>query len=377
MSLQDVYCQDRAIGILQRGLAAGKSAHAYIFAGPEGVGKYTTAREWARLLLCRSPKSEQRGTAGPFADSCGVCESCTLLDADSHSDYAHIYKELREFTRDGKDKKAPIDLPIDVIREFLIEQVALRPSLSARKIYVVSEAEKLNASSQNALLKVLEEPPGYCTIILLCTRLEKLLATIKSRCQIVRFGPVDVQRIVCHLAGMGLSPEPAEFFARLAQGSLGLACQWARLELAGVGLFEIKKNVVTALARLEMIDALDLAEQLVADAKRIASGWADLDKGTSKSDLNRRAQKTVIQILICALHDAMTLSVAGGRPLINADQRGLISELAGRFDPEQAAQGITEGYEMLRWIESNVNERLIFDRLLLRLAPSAIMGRTW
>jgi hypothetical protein len=121
-------------------------------------------------------------------------------------------------------------------------------------------------------------------------------------------------RIVCHLAGMGLAREPAEFFARLAQGSLGLACQWARLELAGVGLFEIKKNVVTALARLEMIDALDLAEQLVADAKRIASGWADLDKGTSKSDLNRRAQKTVIQILISALHDAMTLSVAGGRP---------------------------------------------------------------
>ena len=59
MSLRDVFCQDRAIGILQRGLAADRSAHAYIFAGPEGVGKYKTAREWARLLLCKSPKTQE------------------------------------------------------------------------------------------------------------------------------------------------------------------------------------------------------------------------------------------------------------------------------------------------------------------------------
>jgi DNA polymerase-3 subunit delta' len=111
MSLQDVFCQDRAIGILQRGLAAGKSAHAYIFAGPEGVGKYRTAREWARLLLCKSPKSGPGGS-GPFADSCGSCESCVLLCADSHADYAHVYKELLEFTENGKDRKTPLDMPI-------------------------------------------------------------------------------------------------------------------------------------------------------------------------------------------------------------------------------------------------------------------------
>jgi DNA polymerase-3 subunit delta' len=376
MSLRDVFCQDKAIGILQRGLAAGKSAHAYVFAGAEGVGKYKTAREWARLLLCKSPRVEKKGSP-PFADSCGSCESCTLVEADSHPDYAHVYKELREFTRDGKDKKAPVDLPIDVIREFLIEQVALRPSLSARKVFIVSEAEKLNLSSQNALLKVLEEPPQYCTIILLCTRLEKLLPTIKSRCQIIRFGPVEEGRTVSHLTGMGLGREQAVFFARLAQGSLGLACQWARLELAGLGLFSIKKAVVASLARLELIDGLDTAEQLLDCARQIASGWADLDKATSKSDLNRRAQKTVVQIVIAALHDVMTLPLAGGRRLINADQAKPIADLAGRFDPEQASRGISDGYEMLRWIEASVNEKLIFDRLLLRLAPSAIMGAAW
>ncbi len=376
MSLRDVFCQDRPIGILQRGLAAGKSAHAYIFAGAEGVGKYKTAREWARLLLCKSPKSDRNGSP-PFADSCGSCESCTLLEGDSHPDYAHVYKELLEFTKDGKGRKNPVDLSIDVIREFLIQQVSIRPSLSARRAFIVSEAERLNLNSQNALLKVLEEPPQYCTIILLCTRLEKLLPTIKSRCQIIRFGPVEEDRIVSHLAGMGLGREQAVFFARLAQGSLGLACQWTRLELAGLGLFNIKKTVVTSLAKLELVDALDAAEQLQDCARQIATGWADLDKATSKSDLNRRAQKTVVQMLVAALHDAMMLPLVGGQRLVNADQARQITDLAGRFDPERASRGISDGYEMLRWIEASVNEKLIFDRLLLRLSPSAIMGAAW
>jgi len=372
MSLRDVFCQDRAIGILQRGLAVDRPAHAYIFAGLEGVGKYKTAREWAKLLLCRNPQTKQ-GKSGPFADNCGSCESCTLLEANSHPDYAHVYKELREYTRDGKDKKTPIDLPIDVIREFLIEQVAIRPAFSRRKVFVVSEAEKLNANSQNALLKVLEEPPHYCTIILLCTRLEQLLPTTKSRCQIIRFGPVDDDRIVSQLIGMGLGSKEAAFLARLAQGSLGLACQWARLEIDGAGLFEIKRGVVTSLADYQMADALGLAERILENAKQIATGWADLDKATSKSDLTRRATKTLIQIVISALRDVTIAHLAADRPLINSDQPEQIAKLARRLDPEQAMEAVSDGYEMLRWLEDNVNERLIFERLLLRLARAAIM----
>jgi DNA polymerase-3 subunit delta' len=349
-----------------------RPAHAYIFAGLEGVGKYKTAREWAKLLLCRNPQTKQ-GPSGLFADNCGSCESCTLLEAGSHPDYAHVYKELLEYTRDGKGKKTPIDLPIDVIREFLIEQVALRPALSPRKVFVISEAEKLNANSQNALLKVLEEPPSYCTIILLCTRLEQLLPTTRSRCQIVRFGPVDDDRTISQLTGMGLGSKEATFFARLAQGSLGLACQWARLERNGVGLFAIKKGILTSLADYKMIEALALAEQVLENAKQIATGWADLDKATSKSDLTRRANKTLVQIILAALRDVTIVHLAAGRALINADQAEPINKLARRLAPEEAMEAVSEGYEMLRWLEDNVNERLIFERLLLRLARSTIM----
>ena len=372
MALKDIFCQDRAIGILQRALAAERSAHAYIFAGLEGVGKYTTAQQWAKLLLCENPV--EVGTAAePFADSCGACAACALFEADSHPDFVHVYKELREFTRDGKGKAAPVDLPIDVVREFLLEKASIRPMHSARKVFVVSEAEKLNASSQNALLKVLEEPPAFCTIILLCTRIERLLPTTKSRCQTIRFGPIDEDRIVQALTEMGLKREPAQFFARLAQGSLGQACQWARLECEGTALFETKRKVVASLARLTLADALELAEQILGQAKDVATNWFNLDRTVSKTDLSRRAQKTLIQVILSAFHDAMLVNVHPEHVLIHADQSREIARLASRLDPENAAEKIRESYEALSWIDANVNDKLIFERLLLRLVPSAII----
>src|SRR4030042_4803636 len=251
MSFKEIFCQDRAIDILQRAFASGRWAHAYIFTGPEGIGKFKTAREGARLLLCKNPVIENG-----FADGCGSCQSCRLLEADANPDFAHIYKELREFTEEGKDKPPPVDLPIDVIREFLIAKVPTKPTISQRKVFVVSEAERLNVYSQNCLLKILEEPPEYCCIVLLCTRLEKLLPTTKSRCQTIRFGPIDESRIIEKSKDMSLEAEPARYFARLAQGSMGEACQWAELELADANLYKTKKELIDSLVRYELAETL-------------------------------------------------------------------------------------------------------------------------
>jgi hypothetical protein len=102
-------------------------------------------------------------------------------------------------------------------------------------------------------------------------------------------------------------------------------------------------------------------------AKRIAAGWGNLDKATSKSDLGRRAQRTLIQILVSALYDVAIHHVATERPLVNADQTPQIAQLAQRLGPEQAIEGVRDGYEMLRWLDANVNDRLILERLLFRL----------
>ncbi len=404
---------------MQRAFASDKVPHAYIFASLAGVGKFKTAREWAKLLLCNNPvvsavrkvtaenaesaeegidiklktknyKLNSAGSAvkqvaslGQFADSCGSCQSCRLSEADSHPDFNHIYKELIQFTKQGKDRKTPVDLPIDVVREFLIEKVPTRPTVSQRKVFVVSEAEKLNAASQNCLLKVLEEPPHYCCIILLCTRMERLLPTIKSRCQIIRFGPVAEGEIIDKLKETGLEEEQARYFARLAQGSLGQACQWAQLALAdlpsrdsgtaGVNLYQTKKKLVTSLVRCELAGALDLAQELLGESKRIAAAWSNLDKSISKTDISRRAQKTLIQIIISVFRDVMKLNIEPAGALINFDQQEQVKKLAGRFDPEQAAEKIADCYRTLRWIDSAVNERLIFEQLLLNLSVSGTM----
>jgi len=403
MALNEIFCQNRAVSLLQRAFVADKVPHAYIFAGPEGIGKSKTAREWAKLLLCKNPiedrgqKSEDRSqnrdegrktsisTGHPAvehrassieyrADSCGSCESCRLFGADAHPDFNHIYKELLEFTRDGKGKKTPVEMPIDVIREFIIEKVSTRPTLSQGKVFVVSEAEKLNNSSQNCLLKVLEEPPEYCCIVLLCTRLEKLLPTTKSRCQIIRFGPVDEDRIFNKLESMGVERNRARYFARLAGGSMGMACQWAKLELADANLYRTKTEIVDFLIGFELAETIELAGKLLEKSRKIAAVWTDLEKATSKKDINRRAAKTLIRIIISALHDAMSMNVTPQKQAVNFDQKEQIEKLAGRLDPEQSAQKIADCYSLLRWFEANVNEKLIFEQLLFILAGSDTMS---
>ena len=379
MGLKDIFCQDRAIGTLQRAMAAGRVPHAYIFAGPEGVGKFTTAREWAKLLLCEKPAASELKTQNSelktLIDSCGKCLSCMKFEAGAHSDFQRVYKELLPFTKEGKNKTpTPIELPIDVIREFLVEKVGSRPTLSQRSVFVVEEAQKLNPASQNALLKTLEEPPHYCSIILLCTRLEDLLPTTRSRCQIVTFGTIDEKLIIKTIMGkMPMPPEEALYWARFSQGSLGVSLQWAAVKLDEGSVFAIKKQLVERLVHYELGDAVTFGEWLGKQAKEIAEAWEKLQKDTSAKDIGRRATNGVLAMLATALNDIMKLNVGMGERLINEDQRRLIVELAKKYDAEAAAAGIAAIYKSMEWLEASVNEKLIFEELLLNFATNAIL----
>ncbi|MFA5553515.1 MAG: DNA polymerase III subunit delta' C-terminal domain-containing protein [Phycisphaerae bacterium] len=365
MLLKDIFCQDKAISVLQHAYSNGKSAHAYIFAGPEGIGKFTTASAWAKMLLCLNPVSGKN-----FADSCGECKSCRLFDSQSHPDFIHVYKELLEFTENGKNRTVPIEFPIDVIREFLIAKASQKPSLSNRKVFVLSETEKLNNHAQNAMLKVLEEPPDYCSIILLCCEPDKLLATIKSRSQIVRFGLIDETIVIEKLRAMGLDNNPARYLARLAQGSLGQAKSWAELELEGAGLYKTKTEIVRVLADYQYSRSLEIADNFLQKAKSLADLWSKKQENTSKSDINRRALKTVLRIIVLALNDTAKLPFTEPEKLVNFDQLAEIKKLSAKFDPEQAAQKVTDCCENVHWIDSNANEKLVFEQLLLNLPDS-------
>jgi DNA polymerase-3 subunit delta' len=365
MPLKDIFCQEKAISAIQNAFAGDKVAHAYIFAGSDGVGKFTTAKEFAKLLLCKKPVERD-----DFTDSCGDCESCRLFDAGSHSDFEHVYKELIKFTKEGKDKETPVDFPIDVVREFVLDKVNQRPALSTRRVFVLTEAEKLNNQSQNCLLKVLEEPPLYCCIILVCTRPDKLLPTIRSRCQILRFGPIDEEKIIEKLRQPGLGEKQAKFFARLTNGSLGLAGTYSQLETAEADIYKTKTEIVNALADFEYKNALELAETLQKQSKEVAAIWAKLAPATSTTDIKRKSTGIILQIIITALHDAMLANIAASSQFVNFDQPEQIKKIALRFNPEQAAQKIAECFKTLHYLESSVNERLILEQLLLNLAES-------
>ena len=373
MQLKAIFCQDKAIDSLQRAFAAGRMAHAYIFSGDDGVGKFTTARAWAKMLLCENKQTATAGAA--YMDSCGRCQSCQLFESGGHPDFRPIYKELVQYTKEGKNKTTPVDMPIDVIREFLIDKVANRPTQGQFVVYVMDESEKVNAASQNALLKVLEEPPSYCVIILLCSRLDKMLPTTLSRCQLIRFGHVTEERIIERLTAEGVRESEAVYWARFSQGSLGRAIAWSQLEIKDTDIYTIKCELIEKIASLELADAVDTAEWMGKTAKLIAAAWNrnSSSQNVSTTDMTRRAQKGLIRMAACLFSDVMKAISDTSTHWINHDQKSYILGLAQKMDVETAASNVELCYRMNRWVDSSVNEKLIFEQLLLNLANSDIL----
>lgn len=372
MNLSEIVCQDKAIGTLQRAYAAGRMPHAYLFSGQDGVGKFTTARAWAKMLLCQNRL--QRPGQTPFFDSCGACDSCRLFESGGHPDFQPIYKELITFTKEGKNKTTPVKMPVDVIREFLIDKIATRPQMGQHIIYVIQEAEKVNDSSQNAMLKILEEPPTFCVIILICSRLETMLPTTLSRCHMVRFGPIDTSTIIRKLAEIGVQEPENAYWANFSEGRLGLAIEWASLKVKGDRPYQIKCQMLERLARATLPDTLELAEWMCTAAKQIGKAWSSTRENISTTDINRRAQSGLIQMVILALTDALKLHVGVSEPLVNADQPAVIRQFADQYEPEMLSLLISRMVDLCRWVEDSVNEKLIFEQVLLNLTHSDIIS---
>ena len=370
MQLKDIFCQDKAMGSLQRAYAAGRMPHAYIFAGDDGVGKFAVASTWAKMLLCENKQTVSDDSV--FVDSCGVCHSCKMFDASSHPDFRPLYKEMVKFTKDGKNKTTPVKFPIDVIREFLIEKVSNRPTTGDFVVYCIDEFEKVSNEAQNALLKVLEEPPGYCVIILLCSRLDDLLPTTLSRCQLIRFGAVHESQIVERLTGEGVDEAEAVYWARFSQGSLGRALAWAQLQVEPA-VYALKRELVEKIGALELCDAVDTAEWMGKTAKKIAAAWTEKLDNVSTTDINRRAQKGLVRMAACLFSDVTKLHSGQSDVLVNLDQTGPVKVLAQKIDTETAARCVELCYRMHNWVDSSVNEKLIFEQLLLNLADSDIL----
>jgi len=244
MAMSAILGQVRAIEMLNATILSGRIHHAWVFAGPMGVGKRTAAEAFAAVLLDPTSKKRRSGLVEPDPDS----EIQRLLASGTHPDLHIITKELAAYSDDPRVRSAKqTTIAKDVLDAHLLGPIARASSIKvdslASKVFIVDEAELLdrsrsNATSQNAILKTLEEPPPGSVIILVTAHEDRLLPTIRSRCQRVGFTSLDDQAMNAWIDASGRSVPKSDRAALLAfaAGSPGRAAlaldtgllEWAR-----------------------------------------------------------------------------------------------------------------------------------------------------
>jgi DNA polymerase-3 subunit delta' len=334
-TFDDILGQENAIETISRAYESERLPHGLIFAGPVGVGKATTAGALATLFLCEKPKG---------VEPCGKCASCTLMAAEpepTHPDYHKVYRQLIRLEKETSKAKF---LPVDVIRDHVNAPANLKSSMNVGKVFVIDEAELMNHQAQNALLRTLEEPSGRTLIILLTDQPHALLPTIRSRCQLVRFAPLDLHIVQRELEKRKIEKGIAGAAAALTEGSLGLALKW------------VQDGVVSAAGELiKQIDAL-LAGRAVGDLadwfKKAADAYAEQqlkrDKLASKDQATREGL-------------SLYLKIAANR---------FRQRLASTTDPddlEAACAAIDAIVRAENYLDSNVNVALTFQQLAATL----------
>ena len=223
------------VGELQRTVASDRIAGAYLFVGPMGVGKETVARYFAQLIFC------QQDTDPPTV--CGTCLACRKVGSGNHPDLQFIRPEGSL-------------LKIGQIRA-LQKQIIYEPFEASRKVYILTDVERMNAEAENCLLKTLEEPPASSVLILLTSNVEALLPTTRSRCQILQFHPIPTQELAEILIDrFSVAPEQATTLAIAAGGAIGKAL--TQLEKGSM----LTEEVPDILRETDLLAAFRLAENL-------------------------------------------------------------------------------------------------------------------
>jgi DNA polymerase-3 subunit delta' len=334
--LSDIRGQAHAIETLHRALAQGRVHHAYLFSGPDGVGKAMAAHALAQALLCQRPVA---GTA----DACGRCSGCLRAASGEHPDL-HVVRR-----REKDDGSLEAQLKVEQIRE-LQQSLTYKAYEGARRIVVLHDAERMNASTANALLKTLEEPGAETHFVLVSSAPNLLLPTILSRCQRVRFGPLPRAFVAEHLAQHAELPlEHADLVAGLAEGSIGRGLRLAESPLLAERA-ALLGRVDDPEGRRNVPEVLALAEQLA----------------------QKKPELPLFFQLLRTWYRDLLLVQRGleGERLVHRDQRERLHSRAERLPASELLDRLGRINDTERAIEQMANARLSLETLLLRLVQS-------
>ncbi len=307
MTLAAVQGQTHAIAALEAGLAKHQVHHAWLFHGPDGVGKELAAMGLAQALVC---------TEQPWV-GCGTCAACTRAANRNHPDVTWVMPEAEQVERgiSGRSDFSATpsrDIRIEQIRK-LQERLAFRALEAPHKVALLVTAHAMNQPAQNALLKTLEEPPRDTVIILISSAPDKLLPTIRSRCAKAAFGPLSVDFIAQKVKAAAKKKDAvddalARQIAEMASGSLARA---------------LALDPAALLRRKEIIEAF---EKLSPDD---ASGWISLAEVLGEDRPTAEAALDVLQVWF----RDVALAQVGATGLVNADLSALATEAIERVSP--------------------------------------------
>ena len=343
---EDVVGQEHIERTIKNAIAQDKVSHAYLFTGPRGTGKTTTARLLAKALLCEK---------GPTAEPDGTCEDCEMIAAGEHPD---VY-ELDAASRTG----------VENVREEIIGRVQFAPTRGRYKVYIIDEVHMLSTAAFNALLKTLEEPPSHVVFILATTDPQKVPETIHSRCQRFDFRRISTEAMVsrlgaiCTAENVEFEGEALELIAHRAEGGMRNALTSLEQLIAfgdGAVTMEVAERMLGA------VDSTDLADIVRTIGARDAAAcfrWVAeyVETGADMAQF--------VANLAEHMRNMYVMAVAGPEVVLDVSEttrRELIQELP-LFGVDRLARLLGVLGDVAGELKTSTNPRLTFEIALTRM----------
>ncbi|OGY44232.1 MAG: DNA polymerase III subunit delta' [Candidatus Buchananbacteria bacterium RIFCSPHIGHO2_02_FULL_38_8] len=323
------------ISYLQGNIVVDKVSHAYLFLGPDHIGKTTLAKYFVNSLVCENLNHKD------CAIPCGQCKCCQQVINKIHPDIVWVEREVDE--KNGKLRK---NISIEQIRE-LQNRLSLHSFLNSFKIAVINEAEHLSKEAANSLLKVLEEPTPKTVLILLTNSISAMPRTVISRCQVIKFLPVSEVEIINYLAKEGLTKKKAKVLAALAYGRPGLAINYLN---EPENLEEYRQKIK---------DFFLLHQNDITNRLKSTQSFSDFSS-ISLAEEN-------LSVWTKILRDLMLINNSSSNFVGHLNFEAELKQLANLYSNKKLVE-ILDNINMAKtYLRANVNPRLTLENLILNL----------